>query len=89
MRAWQKGFEMAKDEPTQESLAEIERLRSDLAAVADLIDDVLYYPKRVFDEYGDEIKGAAKYLLDTPVMTAHLPALRSWFVSQSYSDVER
>jgi len=61
---------------------ECDRLQNALSEVIDLVDDVLYDPRRYYDEQGREIKGNDKYLLDLPIQRDHLPALRTWFVRQ-------
>ena len=58
-------------------------LEKELAAVTDLIDDVLYDPTwKPVDETGQPIKGNAMYLLEHPVQKDHMPALREWFVKR-------
>ena len=60
---------------------EVERLREELDAVHDMVDDILYDPAwEPVTETGERIRGDDLYLLEHPVQEDHMPALREWFV---------
>ena len=70
----------------QAAEARVECLLKEREHVIELVDDVLFNPHvRLVDSEGNRLRGAEVYLSDTPIMTDHLPALRQWFVSVTYT----